>query len=521
MDMEMKDEKTIEILLDATKYFESELKSYSYWEGYFSLMKKINPDFGEDKIAHNTPTSPLMTFFEGLRVKEWEKQVKTKSEKEELFIKSQTLSIQAYPFTHWYKTKIYYRLNQTIERILSIQGDRAYSERKKSKWSMNIPAFVFNNLPYNSFFVKTSSDAFGINDEKLIMTFGFFVTYEKDLYSEGHYLSFHVLQGSINDGKGDLISVPIYLYLPADDTTSIGDCLDRAIEAWQFSDEKQKEQMYETSLSAARRAIQYVLYLCCEKADIELIKKGSLNSTTRIRHRYGEVTQYTVGDQLSEKLVPGESGSKDYFLRTGFWKGVRHGRRGTKEERIVLTWIAPTTVTNWEHSSTGRFCPYSEMDQQIRADEEKEDLFLIHDLQDSIIDDELIDTEDPIKYEREESSTASRSRYKRSRSIAMEAIKKADFHCEICKDHITFIRKINGLPYTEPHHLIPLAYQDNFEYRLDRVANIVSLCSNCHNQIHYGIDSEELLEQLYEQRRDRLRNIGLNISLNDLFDMYR
>lgn len=38
----------------------------------------------------------------------------------------------------------------------------------------------------------------------------------------------------------------------------------------------------------------------------------------------------------------------------------------------------------------------------------------------------------------------------------------------------------------EPHHLIPLQYHEEFEWSLDVEANVVSLCSECHNQIHYG-----------------------------------
>lgn len=96
----------------------------------------------------------------------------------------------------------------------------------------------------------------------------------------------------------------------------------------------------------------------------------------------------------------------------------------------------------------------------------------------------------------------------RDKQKAENALKRARYKCEV-GDHETFLRKKNNLPYTEPHHLIPLQYDDQFEYSLDVEANIVSLCSNCHNQIHYGADIEHMIRLLWEQRKDELNAAGL------------
>lgn len=75
----------------------------------------------------------------------------------------------------------------------------------------------------------------------------------------------------------------------------------------------------------------------------------------------------------------------------------------------------------------------------------------------------------------------------------------------------------------EPHHLIPLSQTDAFEVSLDREQNIVSLCSNCHNQIHYGRkeDVRALLSQLFQARKEPLAAIlGQAITLEDLFRIY-
>ena len=110
--------------------------------------------------------------------------------------------------------------------------------------------------------------------------------------------------------------------------------------------------------------------------------------------------------------------------------------------------------------------------------------------------------------------------YPRNRAIALYALEKAEHKCEINTDHKTFMRKVDGLSYTEPHHLIPMAEQDKFGVSLDVPENIVSLCSNCHNEIHYGKDAKELITKLYEQRNALLESVGISISIQDLLTLY-
>ena len=110
--------------------------------------------------------------------------------------------------------------------------------------------------------------------------------------------------------------------------------------------------------------------------------------------------------------------------------------------------------------------------------------------------------------------------YPRDRRVACNALVHAHYLCEIDPMHPTFIRKNSGKPYTEPHHLIPMAFQDQFSVSLDREQNIVSLCSNCHNEIHYGRDSGKLIEKLFNDRQNVLESIGIEITQDDLFQMY-
>lgn len=96
----------------------------------------------------------------------------------------------------------------------------------------------------------------------------------------------------------------------------------------------------------------------------------------------------------------------------------------------------------------------------------------------------------------------------------VNAIVDANYLCEADINHETFIRKAKDKPYSEAHHLIPLKFQKYFEYPLDVPANIISLCSNCHNNIQYGVDIKLLVEKLYLMRREKLRKYKIDCALN-------
>ena len=102
----------------------------------------------------------------------------------------------------------------------------------------------------------------------------------------------------------------------------------------------------------------------------------------------------------------------------------------------------------------------------------------------------------------------------RSESKARKAIQRAGYKCEYDGNHCSFLRKKTRKPYMEPHHLIPLQFEDEFEHSLDVEANIVSLCSECHNKIHYGADPEEMLEKLWNQRKEGIRQAGIGTLKN-------
>ncbi|MDI7817368.1 HNH endonuclease signature motif containing protein [Clostridioides difficile] len=120
------------------------------------------------------------------------------------------------------------------------------------------------------------------------------------------------------------------------------------------------------------------------------------------------------------------------------------------------------------------------------------------------------------------SSKTGRDIPKRDSQRAADALEHADYLCEYDNKDRTFLRK-SGKPYTEPHHLIPISKYHDFDYSVDVMENIVSLCSHCHNLLHYGQfeDKIPLLTKLYNERIAALRKCGLNLTLEQLKSYYR
>ncbi|MED4116304.1 MrcB family domain-containing protein [Priestia megaterium] len=105
---------------------------------------------------------------------------------------------------------------------------------------------------------------------------------------------------------------------------------------------------------------------------------------------------------------------------------------------------------------------------------------------------------------------------------ASKALMLSNYTCEIDSSHETFISKSTNMPYVESHHLIPMGKQGEFQYDLDQLANLISLCPLCHRLIHLGTDAdkEKLLRKLYDQRKERLENIGIEINFSELKRVY-
>lgn len=115
-----------------------------------------------------------------------------------------------------------------------------------------------------------------------------------------------------------------------------------------------------------------------------------------------------------------------------------------------------------------------------------------------------------------------KERPKRDPQKAANALGNAGYVCEYNSADRTFRRKRSGRPYTEPHHLIPISRYVDFSCSVDVEENIVSLCSHCHNLLHYGCmdDKEVILRKLYEDRRAGLEESGLGLEFDQLKSYY-
>jgi len=111
----------------------------------------------------------------------------------------------------------------------------------------------------------------------------------------------------------------------------------------------------------------------------------------------------------------------------------------------------------------------------------------------------------------------------RNPKIATESLVQANYLCEFDNYHKHFISKFNQRNYVEAHHLIPMSRQNHFDYSLDVHANIVSVCLVCHKKIHFGNfeDKVEILDKLFNERRTRLKESDISISLDQLYNYYK
>lgn len=115
-----------------------------------------------------------------------------------------------------------------------------------------------------------------------------------------------------------------------------------------------------------------------------------------------------------------------------------------------------------------------------------------------------------------------RNVYPRNVNEAIQSKINNQYKCENDIEHITFTNNSDKQPFMEAHHLIPMAFQDDFEYSIDFSDNIVCLCPNCHRLIHHGEvnDKADLITHLYNKRNHKYSEYKIDINLEKLFQYY-
>lgn len=119
--------------------------------------------------------------------------------------------------------------------------------------------------------------------------------------------------------------------------------------------------------------------------------------------------------------------------------------------------------------------------------------------------------------------SGTRTIYPRDPAVARRALRRAAHLCEADPSHASFLRRNSQSLYMEPHHLIPISFTGYFGVDLDREQNIFSLCSNCHNQIHYGRkeDVQALIAKLFSARAAELCGIlDREITVEEIYQIY-
>ena len=112
-------------------------------------------------------------------------------------------------------------------------------------------------------------------------------------------------------------------------------------------------------------------------------------------------------------------------------------------------------------------------------------------------------------------------------TVSKQALINANYLCAGNYAHVTF-ETTKGRPYMEGHHLIPCTYTNAKYYwekqgvNIDCQANIVCLCPTCHRQIHYGAENVKraLIEKLYKGKKEKLKSVGLTLTLEELLKLY-
>ncbi|MBY8908878.1 HNH endonuclease [Salinicoccus roseus] len=167
------------------------------------------------------------------------------------------------------------------------------------------------------------------------------------------------------------------------------------------------------------------------------------------------------------------------------------------------------------------FCNEKEFQEELTKDELYYEKNIISNISsDSNVNSDLIDE----ALEKPPHRIVSNHRlWSRNPKFASDSVANANYLCEFNNSHKDFISKYTQQNYVEAHHLIPIKYQEDFEYSLDVYANIVSLCMVCHKKLHYGLfdDKKEILDKLFASRESRLVKSNIDLTIDDLYNYYK
>jgi hypothetical protein len=111
--------------------------------------------------------------------------------------------------------------------------------------------------------------------------------------------------------------------------------------------------------------------------------------------------------------------------------------------------------------------------------------------------------------------------YKDSR-ITRTYLGMIGYKCQFNPLHKTFVSFRTNNQYVEGHHLVPMKYQSDFSFNIDRTENLVALCPNCHRQIHFGTKEEKelVLKKIFKLKTEAFKKLKIEISFENFFNKY-
>jgi 5-methylcytosine-specific restriction protein A len=246
-----------------------------------------------------------------------------------------------------------------------------------------------------------------------------------------------------------------------------------------------------------------------------------------IEPRYSATCGY-IGKKYNEHsmsangIINGLAGRVQKELGRFVVKGIGGIAAGTRFIVVMKSKLIDAKPKTWEWTIREELVKAIE-ELNIFSDNSYSDDALVSDIGDSDIssDTSHFEYSGKSKNKKDPVYVQNKYLYPRSHKVSINALRHANYKCEFDNTHLTFTRRNSDLNYTEPHHLVPITYYNNFEISLDVEENIVSLCCNCHKQIHLGQGFEVMLEKLHNERKDLLKMVGIDISLDELIKLYK
>ena len=259
------------------------------------------------------------------------------------FAKKSSMLLQALKFSAlapWRLDKEVFEFSEELQSLLFEQAEED---------DMDIPGEILGHLPYRAFYVRFASPICNSLD-------GFFVHYEWDVQRGGELaLRFLFLSTDLKIGG---IEIKLSAKSLSENFRIIQEISDKNFEKMADKTVNDVPATILPSQSLIKKALELVLYICSQNADITASPKQYTYKPKKgkIEDRYAEVKTWDVGVRLAPKIRLSkaterkESGdehkshaSPRTHMRRGHWHHYWTGPK-SGERKLILKWTAPMLI---------------------------------------------------------------------------------------------------------------------------------------------------------------------------------